>query len=217
MNPITRARAVPISSSWARRAPTTPAAAAPRRTCCSATRCARRATSGCRSARAGRRGAPSTAPPEDLPENPYIAARHAALGRRAADPLRRRGSGAGAAGPAIAARPCRAGERHPAGAGAEARVRRTCASCWSARPRAGGSPQQIAAARRAGDRQRAGRSARELRAARRHPVQCRPDARRRGRRRDRHDQRRRGAAASGSRPNMPAIWSASAGCRAIPA
>ena len=41
---------------------------------------------------------------------------------RAADPLRRRGAGAGAPGPPISAGPCRAGERHPPGARAQARV-----------------------------------------------------------------------------------------------
>ena len=192
-----------------------PAAAAPPRTCLlrNALREARdlRLPIGRARRRPARRRRAARGPAE-IPD--LLPARSAR--RRAADPLRRRRAGAGAAGAAIAARPCRAGQRHPAGAGAAGANSRTSASSWSARPRAGGSPTEIAAARRAGDRQRAQRSAGELRAARRDPVQCRADARGRDQRRDRHDQRRRDAAGAARRPNMPAIWSRSAACPGIP-
>ena len=157
----------------------------------------------------GARGSARAAPanrPRGCAGKSLSAAGSPAVRRRAADPLRCRRAGPGAAGPAAAARPCRAGERHPAGA-------RAAPGIPEPAPRPGRRDRGLArgprdrGGARAGDRQRAERSARELRAALRHPVERRAAARGRGHGRDRHDQRRRGAAGPARRPNMPAIWS----------
>ena len=101
---IARLRARPVPQCAARGGGAAPLRAAGRR----------RARRGARRARPARR-----------PQSERIArlrTGRAAQRGRAADPLRRRRAGAGAAGTAVSARPCRARERHPPGACAQARI-----------------------------------------------------------------------------------------------
>ena len=206
MEPITRARAFQLSS-WARTAPATPAAAAPRRTRCCATRCARRATCGCRSARGG------AGPRAVRPRRPRTCRKIPICcpARSGRDDVLLTRFDAAALVPVLQGRQLLL--VHVERASDILQVLALKREFPNLRLVLVGATEgwrvaeQIAAARRAGDRQRAQRSAGELRAARRHPVQCRPDARGRGHGRDRHDQRRRGAPGAARRPNMPAISS----------
>ena len=157
MDAVHRAPRASSSSSWARAAPATPAARAHRRIRPVPQRLARGAE--LRVCDARRRRRTRQDPSSAIPMNRDLA-RRPAQRRRAADPLRRRGAGAGGAGQAVAARPCRAGQRHPASPRAAARISRACKIVLVGATEGWTVADQIAASGVSGDRLGAQRPAR---------------------------------------------------------